>query len=87
MNNIPTVPLRYCDWDRNRKVLRLASEFCGMPRVLNIVSHHTGKSVTFSTVTESDPLFDQDGWDGEMCVYRPATVLPGVDHLVISHQW
>ena len=89
MNKIPTVELSRCDYDRRRKVLKLASEiFSGrFPRQFNVRSHHTGREVVFTVVGENDPLFDQDGWDGEMCVYRPGASVPGVDHLVVHHQW
>ena len=46
-----------------------------------------GKEVRFVTVGPEDKLFSQDGWDGEMCVHRPLGDVPGVDHMVIYHQW
>lgn len=84
---IPTVSLQLCEYDKKRKVLKLASEYFGMPRTFFVVSHHTGKEVRFVTVGPEDKLFSQDGWDGEMCVYRPLGNVPGVDHMVIYHQW
>lgn len=84
---IPTVSLQLCEYDKKRKVLKLASEYFGMPRTFFVVSHHTGKEVRFVTVGPEDRLFDQDGWDGEMCVYRPLGDVPGVDHMVIYHQY
>lgn len=84
---IPTVSLQLCEYDKRRKVLKLASEYFGMPRTFFVVSHHTGKEVRFVTVGPEDKLFSQDGWDGEMCVYRPLGDVPGVDHMVIYHQW
>ena len=84
---IPTVPLSRCEFDKNRKVLKLASEFFGMPSTFFVKSHHTGKEVRFVPVTPADVLFDQDGWDGEQQVYRPVGNVPGVDHMVIFNQY
>jgi hypothetical protein len=36
-------------------------------------------------VTEDDPKFDQDGWDGEQAVYRVTTNQKNVVYLVIHH--
>jgi hypothetical protein len=84
---IPTVSLKYCEYDKTRKVLKLASEYFGMPPTFFVKSHHTGKEVRFVAVGEHDILFDQDGWDGEQQIYRPTSDVPGVDHMVIYHAW
>jgi len=81
------VPLEECEYDKERKVLKLASEYIGMPREFFVRSHHTGKEVRFTAVNEHDVLFDQDGWDGEQCIYRPVGNVPGVDYMVIYNQW
>lgn len=84
---IPTVDLKLCEYDKGRKVLKLASEYFGMPSTFLVKSHHTGKEVRFVTVGPEDKLYDEDGWDGEQQVYRPLGNVPGVDHMVIYHQW
>ncbi len=84
---IPVVDLKYCEFDKNRRVLKLASEFFGMPGEFFVRSHHTGKEVRFTVVNQHDKLFDQDGWDGEMCIYRPVGNVPNVDHMVIYNAW
>ncbi len=81
----PTISLKLCDYDKNRKVLKLASEYFGMPSTFYVTSHHTGKTVRFVAVGPDDRLFDQDQWDGEQQVYRPTDDVPGVDHMVIYH--
>ena len=85
--SIPSVPLNRCEYDKDRKVLRLASEFFGMPTTFFVKSHHTGKEIRFTVVNEYDKLFDPDMWDGEMMVYRPVGNVPNVDHMVIYHAW
>lgn len=87
MSNVPSVPLKLCEYDKDRKVLKLASEYFGMPLTFFVKSHYTGKEVRFVTVGPEDVLFDEDGWDGEMQIYRPLGNVPGVDHMVIYNQW
>lgn len=83
----PTVTLDRCEYDKNRKVLKLASEFFGMPRQFYVVSHKTGKEFRFVAIGPEDVLFDQDGWDGEQQIYRPVGHCPTVDHMVIYNQY
>lgn len=84
---IPTVSLQLCEYDKTRKVLKLASEFFGMPKTFFVKSHHTGKEIRFTPVFPGDVLFDEDGWDGEQQIYRPVGHCPNVDHMVIYNQW
>lgn len=81
------VSLERCEYDKKRKVLKLASEYMGMPREFFVKSHKTGKEVRFVVVSEYDVLFDQDGWDGEQCIYRPVGNVDSVDHMVIYNQF
>jgi len=89
MSNQVIVGLNLCEYDKERRVLKLASEYAGMPSELFVESHVTGRTVRFVPVTESDVLFDQDQWDGEQQIYRPASseMSARVDHLVIYHQY
>ena len=87
MQSIPSIDLKLCEYDKNRKVLKLASEYFGMPLTFVVKSHHTGKEVRFVPVTPADVLFDPDQWDGEQQVYRPVGVVLNVDHMVIYHAW
>lgn len=84
---IPTVGLEMCEYDKKRKVLKLTSEYFGMPLTFFVKSHKTGKEFRFIPVTPADVLFDQDQWDGEQQIYRPLGDWPNVDHMVIYNQW
>lgn len=86
-SRIPTVPLKYCEFDKTRKVLKLASEFFGMPETFFVESHHTGKVVRFTRVLPGDVLYDEDQWDGEQQIYRPTSHVANVDYMVIYNQW
>ena len=82
-----TVSLDKCEYDKKRKVLRLASEYFGMPLTFYVVSHKTGKEFRFVPVNVCDVLFDPDQWDGEQQIYRPVGHCPNVDHMVIYNQY
>lgn len=86
-NELPVIDLKFCEYDKKRKVLKLTSEYFGMPLSFYVRSHHTGKEVRFVPVTPADILFDHDQWDGEQQIYRPLGNVPGVDHMVIYHAW
>lgn len=55
------------------------------PISLSVTSHHTEETVQFSPVKPEDPLFCQDGWDGEQQIYRPLKAIKNVEYLVIHH--
>lgn len=84
---IKTVALSLCEYDKQRKVLKLASEYFGMPLTFYVKSHHTGKEIRFVPVNPADPLYDYDQWDGEQQIYRPVGIVPGVDYMVIYNQY
>jgi hypothetical protein len=74
-------------YHKTRRILSISSEVIGMPPEFWVRSHHTGKIIKFTAVQPGDPLFDQDGWDGEQCVYRPTVAVPNVDHMVIFNEY
>jgi hypothetical protein len=86
-SHVPTVDLNKCEYDKQRKVLKLASEYFGMPLTFYVKSHHTGKVVRFVPVNPADPLFDEDHWDGEQQLYRPVEGNTNVDYMVIYHAY
>lgn len=83
---IPTVSLARCEYDKTRKVLKLASDYMGMPSQFFVKSHITGKEIRFTVVTENDVLFDQDQWDGEQQLYRPVSDVPKIEYMMIYNQ-
>lgn len=86
-STIPTVPLSRCEYNKSRRVLKLASEYFGMPREFFVHSEKTGTDVRFVVVGPEDKLFNQDQWDGEQQVYRPEGNVPTVDYMVIYNQY
>lgn len=80
------ISLKLFEYNKAKKRILLASEYVGMPREFTVVSHHTGRKVKFTPITEEHPEFDEDGWDGEQMVYRPTEYIPGVQTCVIYNQ-
>lgn len=83
----PTVSLSRCEYDKKRKVLKLTSECVGMPNKIIVKSHITGKEILFTPVQEFDPLFDEDGWDGEQKIYRPVENISTIEYMVIYNMF
>lgn len=82
-----TVLLSDCRYDKVKKVLYLASgKIGGMPNQFMVHSDRTGKEFRFDRIGEYDLLYDQDGWDGEMCIYRPTSFCDTVDHLIVYNE-
>lgn len=86
MSDIKSISLEWCEYDKDRKVLKLASHHFGMPKEFYVKSHHTGKEVLFTPVGPEDVLFDEDQWDGEQQIYRPVGEVPGVSYMIIYNQ-
>ena len=86
-NTIPTVSLQLCEYNKAKKTLSLASEYFGMPQQFYVVSHVTGKEFRFVHVGPEDVLYDEDGWDGEMAIYRPVGHCPNVNHMIVYNQY
>jgi len=87
MSDLPVVELSLCEYDKKRKILKLASEYFGMPLSFWVKSHHTGKMIRFIPLNPADPLYDADQWDGEQQIYRPMGDAPNVEYMVIYHQY
>lgn len=63
--------VRFCTKTRNLMVKSEA--FSGrFPRDIQIESASTGRVVHFVPVEPGDADFNQDQWDGEMCIYKTA---------------
>ena len=87
MRTSTQVSLRVFEYARERKCLTSPSKNFrgGFPISLSVTSHHTEETVQFSPVQPGDPLFCEDGWDGEQQIYRPIKAIKNVEYLVIHH--
>ena len=83
----PVIELVLCEYNKTRKSLTLPSDYYGKPSKFYVRSHHSNKKVLFTAVQPGDPMWDEDGWDGEQCIYRPTTPLPNVEYMCIYNQY
>ena len=75
------------DWDMQASKLSATSEIFGggFPDEFGIRSHHTGLVVVFQHIKPDHPLYDEDGWDGEMAIYQNVTPMLRNMTCVIRH--
>jgi hypothetical protein len=88
-HTVLAISLKLCSFDTDRKKLSASSSHFGgrFPSRFYVRSHFTDALVEFIPVTEDDPLFDQDQWDGEQMVYRPTTKTKNVDYFVMYNEF
>ena len=77
------------EFNKQTKTISISSEAFsgGFPRSFEVVSDSTGQIVKFFPITEDDPKFDQDCWDGELAYYAPSNRLPNCKYAVIYHSF
>jgi len=85
--HVEVVGLQRFEYSKEQRKLTIPSEYFGMPERFKVISHHTGRIVTFAVVQPGDNLFCQDGWDGEQKIYRPIDECKGVDYCVIYNAY
>lgn len=83
MNQVPMIQTSDCEWKRERETLVHAFGDGSFPRQMRVQSAHTGLVVSFVPVQPGDPMFDEDGWDGEQMIYRSADVTTRARYLVL----
>ena len=79
--------LNLCLFNKTSKRLYCTSTVFdrSFPKEIDVTSNHTNKVVKFKPVQPGHPDWDEDGWDGEMCVYAPVELLPNVKTLTVFH--
>ena len=83
------ISLSVCKYDKTKKALYAFAEDVGgtLRGEFRITSHHTGEIITFRHIQPSHPLYDEDGWDGEMAVFEPTVPVPNVHILFINWRY
>lgn len=82
---VPVASLKLFEFSKILKTLSISSDAFGMPRAIDIKSHHTGKTVRF--VVDVEDMIAHEHYDGEVCTYYPITPQRGVNRLIIRHEW
>jgi hypothetical protein len=80
-----TVDLADCEFNRERKLLKLNSVFThgGFPQHFDVHSKTTNKTVRFNIDVQAG--IDNEFWDGVQAEYTPAEEVDTVNKLVIYH--
>lgn len=74
-----------CLYDASVRSLYVSAGIFGWkyPQAIDVFSNKTGKTVSFHPVKQGHPLWDEDGWDGEQCIYVPIVDLPKCKTLIV----
>ena len=83
-NKTVLIDLDDCLYNKENKTLTVHQTRVGYVSLIRIRSARTGAIIDFAPIKEDDPLFDHDGWDGEMAIYRPTKTLSTVDRLIVT---
>ena len=88
-DQIKVIPLSACTYVKKTRVLLTGSDQFGrsFPNQFMVESGRTGKIVRFARVNQYDILYDEDGWDGEQCIYRPMGDVPTVSYMVVMNEY
>lgn len=78
--------LKQFAFNKTRKTISLSFDG-SFPSCVLIKSEYTGKTLEFRPVQPGHPAFDEDGWDGEQCVYAPVfpEFCPNVKTVTLYH--
>jgi hypothetical protein len=79
---IAKISLEKCKWQKNLNQLSV-SWSSNFPAEVIIHNPKTNDHRTYVHLTENDPRFDQDQWDGEQMVYKTNTKTNNAEYLVL----
>lgn len=81
---IQRISLHDCKWQKNLNQLIIQWDKT-FPTSAEVFNPKTNIHRTYVHLTDSDPRFDQDGWDGEQMVYKTYSETNGAEYLVLYH--
>ncbi|NDB82506.1 MAG: hypothetical protein EB127_07170 [Alphaproteobacteria bacterium] len=76
--------LEKCKWQKNLNQLSTSWNI-RFPREVCVYNPKTGKNRTYFYLSDTDPRFDQDQWDGEQMVYKTSELTNNAEYLVLYH--
>ena len=76
--------LLQCKWQKHLNQLSTPWNV-RFPNEVAVYNSKTGKHRIYVRLNETDPRFDQDGWDGEQMVYRTHSPTNSAEYLVLYH--
>lgn len=81
---VVNVMLEQCKWQKNLNQLILPWNK-NFPQQVSVHNPKTDSYRIYGHLTENDPRFDQDGWDGEQMVYKTNAKTNNAEYLVLYH--
>jgi len=81
---VVNVMLEQCKWQKNLNQLILPWDK-HFPQQVSVHNPNTDSYRIYGHLRESDPRFDQDGWDGEQMVYKTRAKTNNAEYLVLYH--
>lgn len=83
-NTTEYLSLEKCKWQKHLNQLSTPWNV-RFPNEVAVYNSKTGKHRIYVRLNETDPRFDQDGWDGEQMVYRTHSPTNSAEYLVLYH--
>ena len=78
------VSLEKCKWQKDLNQLTIPWD-ATFPKEIAILNPKTDTYRLYTHLTDSDPRFDQDQWDGEQMVYKTNGPTNKAEYLVLYH--
>lgn len=81
---VAKISLENCKWQKNLNQLSIPWN-SKWPVEVTIHNPKTSNHRKYVRLTDTDPRFDQDGWDGEQMVYKTYDKTNNAEYLVLYH--
>jgi hypothetical protein len=79
---IAKISLEKCKWQKHLNQLTTPWN-SSFPREITVHNQNTDTLRLYTHLTDSDPRFDQDQWDGEQMVYKTHAPTNNAEYLVL----
>jgi len=81
---VARISLEQCKWQKDLNQLSVPWN-SNFPAEVSIHNHKTSNHRKYVRLTDTDPRFDQDCWDGEQMVYKTHDKTNNAEYLVLYH--
>ena len=81
---IAKISLEKCKWQKNLNQLTVPWN-SNFPKEITVHNPKTDTHRLYTQISDTDPRFDQDQWDGEQMVYKTHGPTNNAEYLVLYH--
>ena len=81
---VALVSLEKCKWQKNLNQLTVPWR-SNFPIEITVHNPKTNTHRLYTRISDTDPRFDQDQWDGEQMVYKTHGLTNNAEYLVLYH--